>query len=115
MLKVKVVYEESGEDDYLMPVWMIIDCHSFDWNKTLYINIRAPFERTMIDDLDDRIAAIVPDSSYIRHHDTLGISLPHVSQADPALFNFSEIHRLMLRISDIEDVMQYDLRKTFIF
>ncbi|MBH5316718.1 hypothetical protein I6N90_02700 [Paenibacillus sp. GSMTC-2017] len=121
MLKIKVIYEESGEDGLLNPVWMIVDCHSLDWNKTLTIDITAPFQRITYDEFEGEHPSItVPDFAYTRyeskeHH--IGIMLPLVKKAAfraanvlPSELDLSSVERLVLRISDIEDVLQYSIR-----
>lgn len=121
-MNIKVIYEETGEDRQLSPVWMMIENPYFDWDKILYVDIHAPFERLVFDEFESEQAAMsVPDFAYIRHSDKdnyLGISLPLVRQS--ALNDFknistspdlTSIQRIVLRICDIEESLQYNVRK----
>ncbi|WP_054028607.1 hypothetical protein [Bacillus sp. FJAT-28004] len=121
MLNVKVVYEESGEDRRMTPIWMIVDSSFYDWEKILFIDIQAPFERLTFDEMySEREAVTVPDIAYTRHIDNehlLGISLSIVREAvmnsiqpKPTSLDLSSIQRIVLRICDIEDTLQYSLR-----
>ncbi|WP_054023671.1 hypothetical protein [Bacillus sp. FJAT-28004] len=99
MLNVKVIYEDSGEDNLLIPIWMIIDSPYFDWGMTLFINIKVPFERTTFEDIDPECAAVtVPSTAYTRHIDNdqlIGISLPIVW--DSALKHLMKNHHFTIR------------------
>lgn len=114
ILSIKVIYEESGVDYLLLPVWMIIDHSIFDWDKTFYIDITTPFERLTF---DDRPALTVPDFTYVRNEvvNHFGINLSSVKASairstDSKYIDFSCVERLVLRISDIEDVLQYNVK-----
>lgn len=122
MLKVKVIYEETGEDNFITPIWMIIDSLYYDWGMTLFVNIKAPFERITMDDIDPDCATLtIPSTAYSRHIDNdhlIGISLPiawdsalKAFDKKPSFDDPSSIQRLLLRISDIEETLQYSLRK----
>lgn len=122
MLNVKVIYEDSGEDSLLIPIWMVIDSPFYDWGTTLFINVKAPFERISMDEIDFDCAAVtIPSTAYSRHIDNeflLGISLPiawdsalKTFEEKPSFDDPSNIQRLVLRISDIEETLQYSLRE----
>lgn len=124
-----MIYEESGEDSLMTPVWMVIDNCRFDWSELLHIDIQAPFERLTYDDIDsDHVAVTVPEAAYTRLPDqqhVVGIRLENVRKGAFELlkkyqvdhdydgFDLSPINRLVLRINDIEDVLQYDVSKYF--
>lgn len=122
MLSVKVIYEESGEDRQMNPIWMIIDSHQYDWQKILFIDIHAPFERLTFDEIvSERTAITVPDFAYTRNIDNdrlIGISLPIVRESalnaiyqKPTYLDLSNVQRIVMRICDIEDTLQYSLHK----
>ncbi|GKU78551.1 hypothetical protein [Paenibacillus sp. L3-i20] len=121
MLKISGIYEESGESKLLTPVWMIVECHSLNWDKTLTIDIKAPFHRITYDELEGVFPSItVPDFAYTRHESNdfqFGIILPLVKKAAlsaenicQAEIDLSSVYRLVLRIGDIEDILQYNVR-----
>jgi len=118
---VKVIYEETGFDGLLMPVWMIVEDCTFDWDRTLFIDIAAPFQRFISEEYDEYQPAItVPDYAYTRHavdNRLVGIALPIVKKAAyssntlSSEFDLTQIQRLILRIEDIEDTLQYNIRQ----
>jgi len=125
-MNVKVVYEETGEERQLAPVWMIIDSPYFEWEKTLFIDIQIPFERLTFDDIESDLAAVsVPEAAYTRHIESdhlFGINLPIVWQSafdalerKPKVFDLRDIRRIVLRICDIEDTMRYDISKQLVY
>jgi hypothetical protein len=105
---------------------MIIDKHHYDWGKILYIDIQAPFEHLTFDEIDsEREAVTVPEHAYTRHADNdllLGISLSIVRESarnaihpKPDSLDLSNVQRIVLRIGDIEDTLQYSLREVLIY
>lgn len=120
VLSIKVIYEDSGENSLMIPIWMIIDSPYYDWGMTLFINIKTPFERITIDEIDSDCATVtIPSTAYSRHIDNdllLGISLPIAWDSalksfkeKPSFHDPSSIQRLLLRISDIEETLQYSI------
>lgn len=120
-MHISVIYDFSGENNQLIPVWMMLDFHKADWTRTLYINIEAPFERLTFDEVDQDVLTLsVPDNVYVRpssDFSRFGINLPALtsyiskSMADmPEQIDTKDIHRLMLRICDIEEIMHCEVR-----
>lgn len=120
-MMVSVVYDYTGENNFLSPTWMMLDGFNTDWSKTIYINVEAPFERFTFDEINtDTMALSVPDLAYVRHHEDqnrFGIYLPSLKKYIkktlkdlPQKIEFNEINRLMLRINDIEDAMQCEIK-----
>ena len=81
---VKVFYEESGVNSELSPVWMVVEHYSFDWDRTLFVDIEAPFERLTLAEIDNDMRGVsVPAAAYTRHTDRdqlVGISLPQIKR-----------------------------------
>lgn len=120
-MNMSVLYEPDGEYGRLLPVWVMLDNISLDWNGALYIQLEAPFERYTFDDLDTEVMALaVPDHAYIRHREDpfqVGVHLPTLQSfitkstlGTGQSIECSDIERLMLRISDIEDTLQCEVR-----
>ncbi|GBG11348.1 hypothetical protein PAT3040_06149 [Paenibacillus agaridevorans] len=120
--KLHVLYERDGDSGHQLPVWvMLTEMRGTDWGQTLYIRLDAPFEAYASDVLDaDTLAVAVPDHVYVRHKDdpdVIGIHMPSLRtyvERYTALaeypVHYTEMDRLLLRISDIEDMLQYDVR-----
>ncbi|RJE84283.1 hypothetical protein D3P07_23225 [Paenibacillus sp. 1011MAR3C5] len=117
-----VFYEQDGDTGQPLPMWLMIEkTECLDWNSTLYVQLDAPFEQFLFDDCDiDSMALSVPDHVYVRNLDdpsVFGIHLPALRayvQRIAALaehpFSLHDLSRLMLRISDIEDTLQVEVR-----
>jgi hypothetical protein len=117
-----VYYEEDGETGQHIPVWILLrKAQAFDWSKTLYIRLDGPFEAHGLEEWEEDLLALsVPDHAYVRHPRNpalLGLHLPTLRAyverqpslaADPV--SVPDIDRLLLRISDAEDVLQYNVR-----
>jgi hypothetical protein len=116
-MNMSVYYDHDPETGLLVPVWILLEHYGFDWSRPLFLPIQAPFERFMADQFDpDMLVLSVPDHVYLRTRNTandIGINLPtlrvHAEMFMESHYNISEIRRLMLRVSDIEDVLQYDI------
>lgn len=120
-MKISVLYDLDIDNARLYPLWMMINYFSFDWTKTIYISIETPFERFTFDEIDSDVLALsVPDNVYIRHPldpSLFGLHLPSLKKyinktlvgSGPPI-DVNDIQRLMLRISDIEDIMETEIR-----
>ncbi|REK74379.1 hypothetical protein [Paenibacillus paeoniae] len=118
-----VFYEQDGDTGQLVPVWFMLDgTESLDWSHTLYLSLDAPFEQYLFDECDmDSMALSVPDHVYVRKVDdstTFGIHLPRlqayveqIAAVAEQPFSLHDLSRLMLRISDIEDTLQFEIRQ----
>lgn len=112
-----VVYDHEDITGLLSPVWVVLES-SFDWSKTLYFELESPFERLTFDEIDNEVLAFsVPDLVYIRHPGypyKVGLHLPslqaYINKLEQGI-DFSDIHRLMLRISDIENILQVNIQR----
>lgn len=112
-------FEPDGETGKMLPVWLVLDRMNFNWSKTLYVNLESPFEMLTLEHFDTDVAALsVPDHAFVRNpydSSAVGIHFPVLAEfvrqqahADPEEL---EIDRLVLRISDIEDTLQYSVRE----
>lgn len=123
MTTTRVYYETDDMSSGLpVPLWMIIEeFEAGDWNSTYKVRLDAPFEAYEMDEMDPDVMAVsVPDHVYVRDvNDPLafGIHLPSLRSyigrftiVSDYRFSRSDIRRLMLRIADLEDVLQYELR-----
>lgn len=119
-MKISVVYDLDIDSARLFPEWMMINYFTFDWANTIYISIETPFERFTFDEIESDVLALsVPDHVYVRHPNDptiFGLHLPSLkSYINKTMDGFSqinvkEIQRLMLRFSDIEDILEVEIR-----
>lgn len=118
-MKITVFFDWDGDSGVMHPVSLLLDSQSFDWTRSLQICLEAPFEQHDFDEPDmDVLSLIVPDHTLVRLPDyphAFGIHMPSLRQYADRLLALSEgvaspsdIRRLMLRISDVEDALQYD-------
>lgn len=118
MMRQIAYFQDDWETGKMIPEWIVLDRVKLNWDSTLYIYLNTPFERMDARQFDVDIPSLsVPDFAYVRisnASDTFGISLPLLAEhirrhahADP---DSLEIERLVLRISDVEDALQYVIR-----
>lgn len=120
-MQIKVIYDISSEDGSLFPYWMMIDQISLEWSKTLHVNIDSPFQRYTFDEVDSTVMAIsIPDHVYVRQANnslSFGLHLPslksHISKSLTNFDDYLNVCRLLLRIHDIEEIMQFDVRSFY--
>ncbi|GBG09459.1 hypothetical protein PAT3040_04105 [Paenibacillus agaridevorans] len=118
-MKMSVYYDRDFETGQLLPVWLLLENYTFDWDKPLFIPIESPFERFTVDQFDpDTLALSVPDNVYKRNNyapKEIGLNMPalrlHAEKFIGLHYDASEIRKLLLRIGDIEDCLQYNLRE----
>ncbi|MFF2889820.1 hypothetical protein [Paenibacillus sp. NPDC057967] len=122
-MRIAVFYEQDGDTGQPLPIWLMIEeTESLDWNNTLYIRLDAPFEQYLFEDYDmENMALSVPDHVYVRNIDdpsVFGIHLPALSAYAKRIaamaehpFSLHDLSRLMLRISDIEETLQFEVRR----
>ncbi|MCU6712797.1 hypothetical protein M6D81_29255 [Paenibacillus sp. J5C_2022] len=115
-----VLYEPDGEEGRMLPVWLILEGKlvEHDWQGTLTVPIDAPFQKADIDEWDYELPALaVPDYVYIlQANDSarlVGIHMPALRTYVESIaitaghpFKPEDIGRLMLRISDLEEMLQ---------
>jgi hypothetical protein len=101
-------------NDRLAPIWMIVH-GPFDWRENLYIPIETPFKQQTTDDfntdvlgstvlLEDLIVSNRPEK-----HFSIRMSAIRGRTGD----YIEEVELLIIQMSDIEDVLQMDVRKQF--
>jgi len=117
-----VFYEQDADSGQPIPIWLMIEnTEALDWDSTLYIGLDAPFEQYLFDDCDmDSMVLSVPDHVYVRNMEdpsVFGIHLPalkayvrRIAAVADQPFSLHDLSRLMLRISDIEDTLQFEVR-----
>ncbi|MGO4110935.1 hypothetical protein [Paenibacillus sp. YAF4_2] len=119
-MKISVLYDLDTENNLLFPLWMMINHFSFDWSKTIYIDLETPFERFTFEEIESEVLALtVPDNVYVRHPDKknqFGIYLPSLEKYITKTMKGSSHHlelcniqRLMLSISDIETTLETEI------
>jgi len=121
---IKVLYEESGEDRIMNPIWMIYESTNFKWDEIIYIAIKAPFQCLSFHDFYSEVPAVsVPEAAYVRKADNehmIGIHMPTVyKSAYQAVFfrpnindfDLSSVSRLVLQVNDVENVLQYSIKE----
>lgn len=120
-MKISVLYDLDIDNARLFPLWMMINCFTFDWTNTIYISIETPFERFTFDEIESDVLSLsVPDHVYVRHPDDstlFGIHLPSLRNyiiktldGSDQQVEVNDIQRLMLRVNDIEDVLEAEIR-----
>ncbi|MHA7966617.1 hypothetical protein ACX93W_21120 [Paenibacillus sp. CAU 1782] len=109
--------EWDGYEGVMRPVLLMLHSPGFDWTKTLDVKLEAPFESCTEDEFYyEAMSLTVPDHVYVRqvngHRGKIGISMPLLAQYAHRLFaqstnppSLPDIARLVLRISDIEDML----------
>ncbi|MFD2116398.1 hypothetical protein ACFSTH_08065 [Paenibacillus yanchengensis] len=120
MYNINVLYEYTGEAYCKNPVWVLVESADFCWNSMLHIDIIAPFAYISYGELFDFPAINIPAHALVRTQVTnqIGINLPYIKEElHKTQSNFAhhvlDITRLILRIADIEDTLEYiiDWRK----
>lgn len=118
-MRISVVHNWDGDSGVMRPVSLLLDSQLFDWTRSLFIRLEAPFEHHDFDESDtDALSLTVPDHVYVRHPDfpsEIGIHMPALRQHAErhlALFDWPvstlDIRRLLLRLSDVEDVLRIE-------
>jgi hypothetical protein len=115
-MKLTCYCEWDGYEGIQRPVLLLLYSTGFDWTKTLKVELEAPFESCDEDSYNEAMSLTVPDHVYVRQANgqrgEIGISMPLLAQyaqrvlaqsANPP--GLSDITRLVLRISDIEDML----------
>ncbi|MCR2804206.1 hypothetical protein [Paenibacillus soyae] len=125
MNKISVYYSQNDETGELFPDWLLLTgIQGADWSKTLFLQLDAPFERYLADELEeDAMTLAVPDSVYVRDRTgktLLGLHLPslktyveRIASVSGTPFSYLELTRLLLRFSDIEDTLQAAVRHRY--
>ncbi|MFD0959810.1 hypothetical protein [Paenibacillus chungangensis] len=115
-----VLYEPDGEEGRLIPIWLILEGEpeEHDWQGMLTVPIDAPFQKAEADEWDYDVPALaVPDHVYVlQANDSarlVGIHMPALRTYVEGIvsiagypFKPEDVGRLMLRISDIEEMLQ---------
>lgn len=104
------VYYDSDYEGNLYPLWYTIE-GSIDWDQpTLYFPINAPFERIDSISFDDEIIGCsVFAQELIAHQNKpnqLGINLEAVRSRISENIEPHKVERLIIQVSDIEELMQ---------
>lgn len=115
-MNIRCQYEWDGHSGVMLPSMLLVDSPGFDWTTMLEISLEAPFESFDTDLYEEeRLSLTVPDHVYVRSPNssgTLRLSMPLLARFAERLFAESfdppqlhEIGRLVLRLSDIEDML----------
>ncbi|OCT11005.1 hypothetical protein A8709_04695 [Paenibacillus pectinilyticus] len=118
-MKLAVFYDfhEEGIHPFLMA--LRFRPHELDFSKsTLYIPIHAPFQQlqsTEILDTEAGITVLLEDLIINPAHPaSIGISLSHIKQRHIQLrHDLPTIQQLWIRMTDIEEVLQMDIRSFY--
>lgn len=118
MAKISVLFEHF--EDELKPFSMIIRFKKgeMNWDKILInIPITTPFQRFLASEFTDGVlsAAIHLDDLTVNADKpgTFGIHIPTLKNRCEVQTELDEIEQLIVRICDIEDVLQMDLQRTY--
>ncbi|QGQ95811.1 hypothetical protein EHS13_13460 [Paenibacillus psychroresistens] len=121
----KVYYDEF--EGGLSPVWMIVPINLIEWQlERFYISLSTPFEQFTTNDFDsNQLYLTVQIEDLIRNwneQDSVGISLSSIrsrfesqkSNNDIDVeFICTDIEQLVIRMSDIEEVLQMNIRSYY--
>ncbi|MCY9695601.1 hypothetical protein [Paenibacillus alginolyticus] len=119
MAKLTVFYE--FDEERIQPFLMSLRFRpiELDFSKTsLYVPIRAPFQQLRMEEIPDLevgITVLLEDLIVNpAHPDCIGISLSRIKQRHLALLHdLPNIQQLWIRMSDIEEVLQMDIRSLY--
>jgi hypothetical protein len=118
MARMNVYYEFDQES--LKPVTIVITLKpgELDWCKEfIYVPIIAPFQSHMLNEMDLSFAATILLEDLTKHpSDTtrIGIFLPRIKSRYAELIDVSLIEHLVIRLADLEEVLQFDAKRYFI-
>ncbi len=121
----KVFYDQS--EDGLSPVWMLLPINTLEWQlERFYVPLKAPFERFTTEDFNSNqlyITVLIED--LVRNwneRESIGISLPSIQNRFNAQkskndideeYTISDIQHLVVRMGDIEEVLQMNIQRKF--
>ncbi|UVI28193.1 ImmA/IrrE family metallo-endopeptidase [Paenibacillus spongiae] len=119
-----ILYKYDGFYRRDMPQYIILDTGSVNWEKTLFIEIKAPFEDSVYDELSsDQIVIVVPKQVYVVMDDDktgcIGINMPLLKEYMENTIDFvklghthTDIERLSIKIKDLEEMLFSDIGST---
>lgn len=119
MAKLTVFYDYHEEGIAPMVLSLRFRPDELDFSKsTLYVPLGGPFQQLAMEDIGEFDAGItVLLEDLIVHPErpsSIGISLARIKQRHSAhLEQLSEIQQLWLRLNDIEEVLQMDVRALY--
>lgn len=120
MAKLTVFYD--FHEECIQPFLMSLRFrpHELDWSKaSMYVPLTAPFQQLKMEEIPDLEAGITVllDDLVInqRHPQCIGISLSRIQQRHMSLppDSLQSIQQLWIRTSDIEEVLQMDIRSLY--
>lgn len=119
MARLAVIYD--FHDDGLKPFTLVLhfDAGEPDWSTPIhYIPLDAPFKRLMADELEDMgIAVSVLLEDITRsplHPQSFGIDLKSMERRHKGLhLPLYEVERFIIRLCDVEEVLQSELREHY--
>ncbi|MEK3883443.1 hypothetical protein [Paenibacillus sp. PL2-23] len=124
-MKQTVYYTRDADTGALYPEWLLLtEMEGADWTRPLFIRLDAPFEAYESDEQHDHeLTLSVPDFVYLRHladPALLGLHLPSLRQYVDRIastsgmpFSHLSLSKLLLRFSDIEEALQYEVRARY--
>lgn len=120
MAKLSVYYDRDLEG-ILTPVWMILEVNDNDriWERSiLWMSLEAPFKRHRAEDFnnEEMVASVLLSELTVNLEapNKFGINIVALNKrilslgADP-----SEINKLVIRICDIAEVLEVDVRRYY--
>lgn len=117
MARMNIYYEFDQES--LKPITMVITLKSgeLNWSKELiYLPIIAPFQTHMLNEMDLSFAATVLLEDLTKHPsktNRVGVSLPRIKSRYAELIDVNLIEHLVIRLADLEEVLQFDAKRIF--
>lgn len=117
MARMKVYYE--FDQDSLKPVIMLITFKpgELNWNtKTIYLPMIAPFQSHRLYEMNLSYAATVLLEDLTKHPSRanhVGLFLPRIKSRYEELIDVTLIEHLVIRLADLEEVLQCDVKRYF--
>jgi hypothetical protein len=123
MAKLSVCYEEQFETGGLAPNWMVVHYgrSKMNWDANqFYIPLEAPFKQKKREDfgddemsfsvtIEDLMIDITRPNGFIVNMKSI-LRRIHALKAAGNDFNHFEIDQFIIQMSDIEEIMQMDIR-----
>jgi len=117
MARMKVYYEFSH--DAMQPITLVVSFKrgELNWNKeAIHLPLIAPFQSHMLNEMNLSMAITVLLEDLTIHPtktNYIGVHLPRIQARYEKLIDIQLIEHFIIRLADVEEVMQADVRRYF--
>ncbi|QGQ95893.1 hypothetical protein EHS13_13915 [Paenibacillus psychroresistens] len=117
------IYYDQLDDGLLAPIWMLLPIHTLEWQlERFYVSFNSPYEQFTTNVFDAKPLYIIVQMEDLfrnwKERESIGISLHSIHKR----FNtnneeliISDIEYMLVRILDIEEVLQMNIQSLFSF